>query len=109
MPVATLIVIRPRVEVKAVKGNSLNANRNARELRTDFAIEAVPVHPEVGGRVAQPNKPGRNRSARRTPRFQDWRGFHRLEAHMRPRRKRRRQYGRRAESLPLPLSIAENE
>jgi hypothetical protein len=57
MPVATLILIRPRIEVKAIKGDSLDANRNERELRTDFAIEAVPVHPEVGGRVAQSNKP----------------------------------------------------
>ena len=52
MPVATLIVIRPTIEVKTIKGDSLNANRYARKQRTDFAIEPIPVHPEVGGRVA---------------------------------------------------------
>jgi hypothetical protein len=85
MPVATLIVIRPTIEVKAIEGDSLNANRNARKQRTDFAIEAIPVHPEVGGRVTHPNKPGSDRSAPLTPRFQDWRCLHRLEAHRRPR------------------------
>jgi hypothetical protein len=53
MPVAALIVIRPCVEVKAIEGDSLRADRDHGEERADFAVEAVFVHAEIGRGVAQ--------------------------------------------------------
>jgi hypothetical protein len=53
MPVATLIVVRPRIEVKAIKGDSLDADWNGRKMRADVAIEAIFVHAEVGRGIAQ--------------------------------------------------------
>ena len=53
MPVATLIVVRPRIEVKAIKGDSLDADWNGRKMRADVAIEAIFVHAEVGRAIAQ--------------------------------------------------------
>jgi hypothetical protein len=53
MPVAALIVIRPCVEVKAIEGHSLRADRDRGEKGADFAVEAVFVHAEIGRGVAQ--------------------------------------------------------
>jgi hypothetical protein len=56
MPVAALIVVGPGIEVKTVEGDSLRADRDDGEERTNVAIEAILVHAEIGGRVAQPNE-----------------------------------------------------
>ena len=56
MPVAALIVVGPGVEVKAVKGDSLRADGDHIQERTNVAIEAIFVHTEIGGRVAQPDE-----------------------------------------------------
>jgi len=53
MPVATLIFIGPGIEVKAVKGDALGADRNGRHEGADFAVETVFVHAEVGRGVAE--------------------------------------------------------
>jgi len=53
MPVAALILIRPRIEVKAIESNSLRTDRDRGKERTYVAIEAIFVHAEVGGGVAQ--------------------------------------------------------
>jgi hypothetical protein len=53
MPVAALILIRPRVEVKAIEGDSLGADGDGRQARAHVAIETIFVHAQVGGRVAQ--------------------------------------------------------
>ena len=52
-PVAALIVVRPCIEVNAVEGDSLNADAQGENARPHFAVEAVLVHAEVGGGVAQ--------------------------------------------------------
>ena len=52
-PVAALIVVRPRIEVNAVEGDSLNANAQGEHARPHFAVEAILVHAEIGGGVAQ--------------------------------------------------------
>ena len=52
-PVAALIVVRPCIEVNAVEGDSLDADAQGEDARPHFAVEAVLVHAEVGGRVAQ--------------------------------------------------------
>jgi hypothetical protein len=52
-PVAALIVVRPCIEVNAVEGDSLNANAQGEHTRPHFAVEAVLVHAEIGGGVAQ--------------------------------------------------------
>jgi hypothetical protein len=56
MPVAALIVVGPAIEVKTVKGDSLRPDRNHGKKRTNLAIEAILVHAEIGGRVAQPDE-----------------------------------------------------
>jgi hypothetical protein len=53
MPVATLILIRPRIEVKTIEGHSLRADRDRGEEGTDVAIEAIFIHAEIGWGVAQ--------------------------------------------------------
>ena len=60
-PVAALIVIRPCIEVNAVEGDSLNANAQGEDARPHFAVEAVLVHAEVGGGVAQSDEASRRR------------------------------------------------
>ena len=51
-PVAALIVVRPRIEVNAVEGDSLDADAKGEDARAHFPVEAVFVHSEVGGGVA---------------------------------------------------------
>jgi len=46
--VALDIVISPGIEVKAIEGDSLLADRDRGDARADFAVEAVLVHAEVG-------------------------------------------------------------
>jgi hypothetical protein len=62
MPVAALIVVGPGVEVKAVKSDSLGADGNHRQERPNLAIEAILVHSEVCGGVAQADKTGQKRT-----------------------------------------------
>ena len=56
MPVAALIVVGPGIEVKPVEGDALRADGDHGEERTNVAIEAILVHAEIGGRVAQPDE-----------------------------------------------------
>jgi hypothetical protein len=56
MPVAALIVVGPGIEVKAVEGDPLRADRDHGEERTHVAVEAIFVHAEIGRRVAQPDE-----------------------------------------------------
>jgi len=57
-PVAALILIRPRIEVNAIEGDSLNADSNGRHAWPHFPIEAVPVHAEIPRRITQTQKAG---------------------------------------------------
>ena len=57
-PVARLILIGPGVEVKAVEGNALVADRNFRDAGSNLAVESVAVHAEIGGRVAKTDEAG---------------------------------------------------
>ena len=52
-PVAALIVVRPCIEVNAIEGDSLDADAESENARAHFAVEAVLVHAEIGGGVAQ--------------------------------------------------------
>ena len=52
-PVAALIVVRPCIEVNAIESDSLNADAEREDAGAHFAVEAVLVHAEVGGCVAQ--------------------------------------------------------
>jgi hypothetical protein len=51
-----LIVIRPGVQINAVEGDTLRANRNRRDVRTHVMVEAVLVHAEVSRCVTQSNE-----------------------------------------------------
>jgi hypothetical protein len=44
MPVATLIVICPAIEVKAIKSHALHSNGKVRECGAYLPIESVLVH-----------------------------------------------------------------
>jgi hypothetical protein len=52
-PVAALIVVRPCIEVNAIEGDALDADAERKDARAHFAVEAVFVHAEVGGRVTE--------------------------------------------------------
>ena len=64
MPVATLILVRPGIEVKPVKGNSLGADRDGRHEGANLTIETVFVHAEVGRGIAQPDESRHQRDRR---------------------------------------------
>jgi hypothetical protein len=64
-PVAALIVVRPRIEVNAIEGDSLNADAQTENVRAHFPVEAVLVHAEIGGGVAHSDEAGRWRRERR--------------------------------------------
>ena len=51
--VAALIFLGGGFHFKAIEGAALGANPNLRQARTNFAIEAILVHAEEAGRVAQ--------------------------------------------------------
>jgi hypothetical protein len=44
MPVAALILICPRIEVKTIEGDSLGADRDCGEEGTHVTVEAIFVH-----------------------------------------------------------------
>jgi hypothetical protein len=51
-----LIVIRPGVQINAIKGDALRADGNHGDVRTHLVIEAVLIHAEVSRRVTQSNE-----------------------------------------------------
>ena len=63
-PVAALIVVRPCIEVNAIEGDSLDADAESKDAGAYFAVEAILVHPEVGGGVAQADEAGWRRGER---------------------------------------------
>jgi hypothetical protein len=54
--------IYPRVEFKAIEGHALGANRNLDQSRPDVGIEAVPIHPDVGWRIAKSDQTRQQRA-----------------------------------------------
>ena len=70
MPVAALIVVGPGIEVKTVESDSLRADWDCRQGWTNVAIEAIFVHAEIGGRVAQADEARQERRGlRKKPRL----------------------------------------
>ena len=60
-PVAALIVVRARIEVNAVEGDSLDTDAKGDDARAHFPVEAVLVHAEIGGGVAHTDEAGKRR------------------------------------------------
>ena len=56
MPVAALIVVGAGIEVKTVERDSLRADWDQIQERTNLAIEAIFVHAEIRRGVAQPDE-----------------------------------------------------
>ena len=54
------MLVGPRIEIKAVEGDPLPPDRDLGEQRADRGDEAVAIHAEVGGRVAQPDEAGKD-------------------------------------------------
>jgi hypothetical protein len=55
-PAAGSIIVRPRIQFKAIERDSLAADRDLRKKRTNLGVEAIHVHAEIAGRVAQPKE-----------------------------------------------------
>jgi hypothetical protein len=55
-PVAALIVVGPGIEVKAVESDPLGADRDHGQGGAHVAIEAVLVHAEIAGCIAESNE-----------------------------------------------------
>jgi len=56
-PVASEIILRPRIEFKPIERDTLRADGHEFKPRTDLAVETVLVHAEIARRVAQANEP----------------------------------------------------
>jgi len=54
--VAALIFLGAGFHFKAIKGPALRADPDLGQVRTDLAIEAILVHAEEPGRIAQTDK-----------------------------------------------------
>jgi len=54
------MVVRPTVEVKAIEGDSLRADRDHREQGPHLAIEAIAVHAEIAWCIPEANEAGKN-------------------------------------------------
>ncbi len=52
------ILLRPRIQFKAIEGDALDADADLGQPRADVAIEAIAVHSEVAGRVAEAEEAG---------------------------------------------------
>ena len=50
-------MVDPGIQFKTVERNSLSTNRDFGDVRPDFRVEAVAVHAEVAGGVAEAEKP----------------------------------------------------
>lgn len=44
-------MVYPVVKIKAIEGNTLFADLDFNEIRTNLGVETVPVHPQIKGRV----------------------------------------------------------
>jgi len=44
-------MVHPGVQIKAVEGNTLCANPDFNEMRSDLGVEAIPVHSQIEGRI----------------------------------------------------------
>ena len=79
--VAALIFLGSGFHFKTIERAALNADPDLRQVRTNLAIEAILVHAEEAGRVAQPDKArghwhtdfNNHRRPSRAPRFRSFR------------------------------------
>jgi hypothetical protein len=52
------MIVYPAVQFKTVESHALAANAHLENVRPDFRVKPVPVHPKVTRRVAKPDKSG---------------------------------------------------
>ena len=50
-----LVLVSPVVQINPVKRNSLLANGDLHQVRSDFPVEPVPAHAEIEGGISQAN------------------------------------------------------
>jgi hypothetical protein len=87
--VAALIILGGGFHFKAIEGAALGADPDFRQVRTNLAIEAILVHTEEAGRVAQTDKARGHRHTEfnnhrrpvRAPRFRSFRAELSREGH----------------------------
>jgi hypothetical protein len=53
-------LIYPGVKIKAIKGNTLFADWDFNEIRSDFRIKAVSIHAQIERRIPESDKPWSN-------------------------------------------------
>lgn len=61
-PTAVLILLRPGVQFKSVKGNALLADGDLSQVPPHLTVESVLIHSQIAGRIAQTNKSRDDRS-----------------------------------------------
>jgi hypothetical protein len=54
------MLLCPRVQFKSVECHALDTDRDLGQIAADFGVEAVAVHAEVGRRVAETDKAGKD-------------------------------------------------
>jgi hypothetical protein len=52
------MVLRPRVQFKSIECDPLHPDRDLGEVRPDLGVEAVAVHAEIAGGVAESDESG---------------------------------------------------
>ena len=62
------MLLDPGIEIKAIEGSALDADRNQRQPGPNLFVEAVLVHPEIPRRIPEPEQAGQEAGA-----FQDGR------------------------------------
>ncbi len=61
-PTAVLILLRPGVHFKPIKGNALLTDGNFRQAPSYLPVEPVLIHSQIAGGITQSNKSRENRS-----------------------------------------------
>jgi hypothetical protein len=52
--------LRPRVQLKPIECDALNANRYLGEARPHLGVEAIAIHAEIAGCIPEPEQAGKN-------------------------------------------------
>ena len=66
------MVVGPGIKVKAVEANPLRSNGDDRHAGAYFPIEAILVHPEIGGRIPESNDSRSSHAGLCRPRTVTW-------------------------------------
>lgn len=49
-------MVHPGIQIKSVEGDALLADTDFNQIGADLRVESVPVHPDIEGRIPQPDQ-----------------------------------------------------